>query len=97
MRSLVAIVGLFVVTAAAACGCTFNLGKAPPDPSSVVIQFNGDNGLRAPHDTTHANGWDYTSTSYTTIQLYGSWCDHVTNGTYISAVVVTGCPGGPFH
>jgi hypothetical protein len=88
--ALAAIVG-------AVAGCTFNLGKAPPDPSNVVIQFNGDKGLRAPRDTTHANGWDYTSSTDTTIQLYGSWCDRVTNGTYTSAEALMGCPGTPIH
>lgn len=77
----------------AVASCTFNLGKAPPDPSNVAIQFNGDKNLRAPHDTTHTNGWDYTSTKNTVIQLYGSWCDNVANGTYTSAVVLMGCPG----
>jgi hypothetical protein len=59
----------------------------------VAIQFNGDKNLRAPRDTTHTNGWDYTSTKDTVIQLYGSWCDNVANGTYTSAVVLMGCPG----
>jgi hypothetical protein len=79
----------------AVASCTFNLGKSPPDPTNVVIEFNGDKGLRAPHDTTHTNGWDYTSASHTTIQLYGSWCDNVTNGTYSSAEVLMGCPNIP--
>ena len=73
--------------------CTFSLGKAPPDPTNVAVQFNGDSSLRAPHDTTHANGWDYASSSDTTIQLYGSWCDNVTNGTYTAATILEGCPG----
>jgi hypothetical protein len=73
--------------------CTFNLGTAPQDPTNVVVQFNGDKGLRAPHDTGHTEGWDYTSSKDTTIQLYGKWCDNVTNGTYTSAMVLKGCPG----
>jgi hypothetical protein len=73
--------------------CTFSLGKAPPDPTNVAVQFNGDSSLRAPQDTTHTNGWDYTSSSDTTIQLYGSWCDNVTNGTYTAATILEGCPG----
>jgi hypothetical protein len=77
--------------------CTFNLGKAPKDPTNVAVQFNGDKGLRAPQDPTHTNGWDYTSSTNTTIQLYGSWCDNVTNGTYASAEALMGCPGTPFH
>jgi hypothetical protein len=74
--------------------CTFNLGKTPPDPSNIAIEFDGNSSLRAPRDTTHTNGWDYTSAASTTIQLFGSWCDKVTNGTYKSAAVLMGCPGG---
>jgi len=82
--ALAAIVG-------AVASCTFALGKAPPVPSNVAVQFNDDKSLRAPQDTTHTNGWDYTNA--TTIQLYGSWCDNVTNGTYKSAKILMGCPG----
>ena len=74
--------------------CTFNLGKTPPDPSNIAIEFDGNSSLRAPRDTTHTNGWDYTSSANTTIQLFGTWCDKVTNGTYTSAKVLMGCPGG---
>jgi hypothetical protein len=79
----------------AVASCTFNLGTAPRDPTNVVVEFNGDKGLRAPQDPTHTNGWDYTSPSHTTIQLYGSWCDKVTDGTYTSAKVLKGCPNVP--
>ena len=72
--------------------CTFSLGKAPPDPNNIVIEFNGDHSLRPPRDTTHTNGWDYASPSDTSIQVYGSWCDNVTNGTYTSTEVLMGCP-----
>jgi hypothetical protein len=75
--------------------CTFSLGTAPRDPTNVAVQFNGDSSLRAPQDTTHTNGWDYTSSSDTTIQLYGSWCDNVTNGTYTQATILEGCPNQP--
>ena len=81
--------------AVAVASCVFNLGSVPPDPSNVVVQFNGDKSLRAPRDTTQTNGWNYTSSANTTIQLYGSWCANVTNGTYKSAKVLMGCPNGP--
>jgi von Willebrand factor type A domain len=74
--------------------CSFGLGKAPPVPTNVAVQFNNDSTLRAPHDTSHANGWDYTTPANTTIQLYGSWCDDVTSGKYTSAQILMGCPGG---
>jgi von Willebrand factor type A domain len=74
--------------------CSFGLGKAPPVPTNVAVQFNNDSTLRAPHDTSHANGWDYTTPADTTIQLYGTWCDDVTSGKYQSAQILMGCPGG---
>ena len=74
--------------------CSFGLGKAPPVPSNVAVQFNNDSTLWAPHDTSHANGWDYTTPADTTIQLYGTWCDDVTSGKYASAQILMGCPGG---
>ena len=74
--------------------CSFGLGKAPPVPTNVAVQFNNDSTLWAPHDTSHANGWDYTTPADTTIQLYGTWCDDVTSGKYASAQILMGCPGG---
>jgi hypothetical protein len=75
--------------------CTFALGKVPPDPNNIVIEFNGDNTLRPPQDPNHVDGWDYTSPSDTTVQIYGSWCDNVTSGTYTTTEVLMGCPGQP--
>ncbi|MGA7742478.1 MAG: vWA domain-containing protein [Polyangia bacterium] len=77
--------------ATAVASCVFNLGKVPPDPTNVVVEFNGDSNLRAPYDPTQTNGWNYTSSADTSIQLYGSWCTDVTNGTYKSAEVLMGC------
>jgi hypothetical protein len=73
--------------------CTFALPKAPPDPSNIAVEFDGNKSLRAPRDTKHVDGWDYTST--TTIQLYGSWCERVTNGTFKVAKILMGCPNQP--
>ena len=75
--------------------CTFALSTPPPDPTNVVIEFDGDRSLRAPRDTTHTDGWDYTSSSHTGIQLYGSWCDRVMKGTFKSSKVLFGCPNIP--
>jgi len=79
----------------AVASCTFSLGGTPPDPTNVLIEFNGDSSLRPPQDTSHTNGWDYTTPADTSIQLYGSWCDNVTNGTYSSYEIRMGCPGIP--
>jgi len=75
--------------------CTFSLGtKPPPDPNNVAVEFNNDSTIKAPRDTTQVDGWNYATSANTTIQLYGSWCDKVTNGTYTSAKILMGCPGG---
>ena len=74
--------------------CAFGLGTAPPVPGNVAVQFNNDGSLQAPKDTSHTNGWDYTTPASTSIQLYGSWCDKVTSGEYTSAQILMGCPGG---
>jgi len=74
--------------------CTFGLTSAPIVPSNVAVEFNGDDTLRAPRDTTHTDGWDYTTPANTTIELYGSWCNKVTSGEYTTAQILMGCPGG---
>jgi hypothetical protein len=74
--------------------CSFGLGKAPPVPTNVAVQFNNDSSIKAPHDTSHTSGWDYTTPANNTIQLYGSWCDDITTGKYTSAQILMGCPGG---
>jgi hypothetical protein len=74
--------------------CTFGLGRAPPVPSNGAVQFNNDSSLKAPKDTSHTSGWDYTTPASTSIQLYGSWCDDVTSGKYTSTQILMGCPGG---
>ena len=79
--------------AVAVASCVFSLGKAPPDPGNVAVEFDGNSSLRAPRDTTQTNGWNYTNSTNTTIQLFGTWCDNVTNGTYKSAKILMGCPG----
>jgi hypothetical protein len=74
--------------------CTFTLTKTPPVTDNIAVEFDGNKDLRAPRDTTHTDGWDYpTSGNYTTVQLYGSWCDKLTDGTYKSAKVLFGCKG----
>jgi hypothetical protein len=69
--------------------CNLKLDSKPKVPSNIAVQFDGDKNLRAPQSKT--DGWDYTSE--TSIQLYGSWCDRLTNGTFKTVKVLFGCPG----
>src|SRR5262245_17933177 len=68
--------------------CKFNVGDAPNSMTSVnQIDVYGDS-TKIPRDTTHANGWDYTNTAHTAIEVYGPQCDAITAGT-IKTVTVT--------
>ena len=42
-------------------------------------------------DTNHTNGWDYTSTGMTAVQVYGSTCDAIMNGSAKSVEIVFKC------
>ena len=33
------------------------------------------NGKNVPFDASHTNGWDFTSDSWTSVQVYGPACD----------------------
>lgn len=68
--------------------CKFDIGNAPNSMTSVnYIDVYGDT-TKIPQDTTHANGWDYTNTAHTAIEVYGPQCDAITAGT-IKTVTVT--------
>jgi hypothetical protein len=69
--------------------CTFSLKTAPPVADNIAVEFDGDKSKRAPRSSS--NGWEYTSGDHKTIQLYGSWCDGLMNGTYKTAKVLFGC------
>jgi hypothetical protein len=69
--------------------CTFSLKTAPPVTDNIAVEFDGDKSKRAPRSSS--NGWEYTSGDHKTIQLYGSWCDGLMNGTYKTAKVLFGC------
>jgi hypothetical protein len=72
--------------------CSFGLGQTPPDPSNIGVYANGQTSMRIPHDTTHANGWDY-GTGMKSIVLYGPACDAVKAGTTKDIQAIFGCPG----
>jgi len=77
------------IVAPIAATCLFGLTQAPPDPTNIAVKV-GD--AKAPQDSGHADGWDYTDDSHTQVEVYGSWCDRVKSGANIVQVVY-GCPG----
>jgi hypothetical protein len=76
--------------------CTLPLPEKPQDPTNVIVEDVGTT-TQIPRDTTHTEGWDYTDSSDTAIQLYGTACSKVTDGTYANVQILEGCPGTPIH
>lgn len=70
--------------------CVFDLTSKPPDPGNIAVHVNGAN---APKDTTHTDGWDYTSSEYLQVEVYGTWCDQIKAATTNKVNFVLGCPG----
>jgi len=71
--------------------CQFDIGTAPnPMTSNDLIDVFGD-GMPIPHDTTHADGWDYTNAAHTMIEVYGPRCDAVKAGTTMNVTVTFRC------
>ena len=71
-------------------GCVLKLGSVPPDPSQLYVFVDGDAGV--PKDTTHKNGWDYSSTD-NSVTFYGGICDGLKAGTVSDVQIVYGCSG----
>jgi hypothetical protein len=83
----------FASIVSSVASCTFTLDTAPDPSVPVAVEFDGDKSKRAPQDD--ADGWNFSTTDHKTIQLYGSWCDGLMNGTYKIAKVLVGCKGQP--
>jgi hypothetical protein len=71
--------------------CKFDIGTAPNShTSNDYIDVFGD-GMPIPRDINHADGWDYTNTAHTAIEVYGPRCDAVTAGTIMTVTVTFRC------
>ena len=66
-----------------------------PEPPSTDTDRNHIgvivNGTELPKDTTHTNGWDYTSDAHTAVQVYGPTCTAIENNQVDSVQVVFKC------
>ncbi len=74
--------------------CVFDLGTTPPETDNIAVHVNGQS---APKDPNHANGWDYTSSDFQQIEVYGSWCDQIKTADSNAVNFVLGCPGEMVH
>ena len=69
--------------------CVFDLSAPPPDIGNIAVKVNGK---KAPQDTAHLDGWDYTSSDYEQVEVFGSWCDQIKAATSDSVNFILGCP-----
>jgi hypothetical protein len=68
--------------------CVFPLAARPLDPEYVGVTV--DSAL-VPRDPSHQQGWDYT-TNGMAVEIFGSVCTDLKNGTATSVGVHFGCP-----
>jgi hypothetical protein len=75
--------------------CTIPLTGVPANLTNVAVSVDDSSGnpTKVPEDP--ANGWSYTDTTMTTIQLNGSYCDSIKSGTYSNIQFVYSCDGQP--
>jgi hypothetical protein len=76
-----------------AATCTFAVGNPPTSDGTTSrsrIDVYGD-GTLIPRDTSHANGWDYTDSTMTSLIVYGATCDQIKAGTIKSVSVKFQC------
>jgi hypothetical protein len=71
--------------------CTFTVPDPPNDMTDrshigVVV-----NGKEIPRDPNHADGWDYTNTGMTAVQVYGNTCTGIMNGSITDVKIVFKC------
>ena len=79
---------------AVASSCTFALDPLTNNMySNDYIDLFAD-GVKIPHDSTHAGGWDYTDAFRNVIKIYGATCDALNAGTVMTLTVTYRCPLG---
>jgi hypothetical protein len=74
--------------------CTIPLTGVPAGQTNVAVSVeSGGNATKVPNDPN--NGWTYTDSTMKAIQLNGSYCDGVKNGTYTNVQFLYSCDGVP--
>ncbi len=70
--------------------CLFPLHSKPPVPMNIAVKVDG---TKSPQDTTHVDGWDYTSPELKAVEVFGSWCEKIKNAGANKVEIIFGCPG----
>ncbi len=84
--ALNAIVGLVA-------SCKIPLTNVPANLSNVAVSADDSTGKPVKISEDPANGWSYTDTTMTTIQLNGTACTNLQNGSYTNFQFVYACSG----
>jgi len=74
-----------------AASCTFAVPTPPNDMTDRAHIGVIVNGTEISRDPSQTNGWDYTSTGMTAVQVYGSTCDAIMSGQAKSVEIVFKC------
>lgn len=72
--------------------CIFTLNPPPPVPDNIAVDFNG---VRADRDPTRMNGWEYTNSEHSSLEVYGMWCERIQNAAMEQVEIKYGCPNVP--
>ena len=73
--------------------CTFPL-PLPTNPAHNLRNISvWLDGFKLPWDRSRMEGWDYIDPSDATIQIFGSACDGIVDGTYRTVTVIFDCVG----
>ena len=70
--------------------CHFALNSKPPVPNNIAVKVDG---TKAPQDTTHLDGWDYTTPEQIEVEVFGSWCEKIKTAGANKVEIIFGCPG----
>jgi len=69
--------------------CVFDLVPPPPVPENIAVDFNG---ARTVRDPSKLNGWDYTKSDFSQLEVYGDWCQRIQSEANNQVQIRYGCP-----
>ncbi|HWA75756.1 MAG TPA: vWA domain-containing protein [Polyangiaceae bacterium] len=80
---------LQTITGEVAKSCTFALNPPPPAPNFIAVKVAGQTVMR---DPDKGAGWEYTSTDYTQLEVYGAACEAIKSDAD-KVEIIYGCEG----
>jgi hypothetical protein len=87
VTSAAALSGALHTLAGTAPDCVFSIPPPPSDDTNNLRIGVIVDGKEIPHDVSHANGWDFTNGTATSLQVYGPACDEYLTGTKTLTIV----------